>query len=529
MLAYTSEKSADLYKPRHKPNQILSGIGHTVVVTGWTPKQVVAQKLGKTRYAAIGNLYSPTRGINFLIRNLLANPGVHFLVVLDATSEDRNAGGCQCLVDFFKNGFTLGYSDTKRQCWVIESSVRGYIDFEVSSAALEKLRETIKVFEVTSVDAVVELIPNLENELRSRRREAVEFKFPETKTTVYPGPLFGHRIEGKTVAETWIKILQRIRATGVIRPTGYDGQWQELIALSAVVSDEPEEFYFPEPNFLPCDRPGVDAYLPQILEDAPYQPGVKYTYGQRIRSWFGQDQVEAIIRKLIAEIDSASAVISIWDAGGLPHAQWHPTSDRQDGDSDHEHGGSPCLNHLWVRIVDDKLSLVAIFRSNDMFGAWPSNAMGLRALQRQILNEYCQRVQAHFAGDKLPYKVDPGARRNLTMGPLITLSESAHIYDDTFEAADALIKAQYNKIFKQELRRFDDPCGNFIIETLNKKLKVSQTTSGSGEIVREYMGTNSLNLVREICRDNPAIAPTHSAYLVIELEKALSDSNYLQK
>ena len=38
---------------------------------------------------------SPTRGIGPLIRNLLANPHVRYLVILDATKEDKNAGGCQ--------------------------------------------------------------------------------------------------------------------------------------------------------------------------------------------------------------------------------------------------------------------------------------------------------------------------------------------------------------------------------------------------------------------------------------------------
>jgi len=47
---------------------------------------------------------------------------------------------------------------------------------------------------------------------------------------------------------------------------------------------------------------------------------------------------------------------------------------------------SPCLNHIWVRVVNNELSLTATFRSNDMFSAWPANAMGLRALQQYILD-----------------------------------------------------------------------------------------------------------------------------------------------
>ena len=79
------------YRPSHKPNQLLYGTGQVAVVTGWTVKQAIAKHLQQSEYAVIGQLYSPTRGINLLIRNLLANPHVRFLVVLNATKEGASA------------------------------------------------------------------------------------------------------------------------------------------------------------------------------------------------------------------------------------------------------------------------------------------------------------------------------------------------------------------------------------------------------------------------------------------------------
>ncbi|MGL5035044.1 MAG: thymidylate synthase, partial [Microcystaceae cyanobacterium] len=298
-----------------------------------------------------------------------------------------------------------------------------------------------------------------------------------------PGPRYGHRIEGKTIAETWVKILHRIKTTGTIRPTGYDGKWQELIDLVAVITDEPKDFYFPEPNFLPIDPAFIQDYIPQILEDAPYTEGVKYTYGQRLRSWFKHDQIEQVILKLIGEIDAASGVMSLWDV------------------EDHEKGGSPCLNHLWARVVDNELSLTATLRSNDMFAAWPANAMGLRALQQHIRDQIAQRSEY-----------------NLTLGPLITISQSAHIYDDTWENVDKLIATQYDQIVRQ--RDYFDPSGNFLIELQNGEITVQQTTAGSGEVVACYAGKNPLKLIREICAATPAIQPDHIGYLGIELQKA---------
>ncbi|MEG5048900.1 thymidylate synthase [Microcoleus sp. B4-C1] len=289
-----------------------------------------------------------------------------------------------------------------------------------------------------------------------------------------PGQRYGHRIEGKTIAETWIKIIHRIKTTGVLRPTGYDGQVQELIDLMAVVTDEPPEFFFPEPNYLPIDRQFLQDYIPQILEDAPYHEGIKYTYGQRMRSWFGRDQIEEVIAKLINEIDAASAVINLWDSGGN-------FSRRSDGSSDHEHSGSPCLNHVWVRVVDGELSLTATLRSNDMFAAWPANAMGLRALQHHIRDAIAQR-----------------SNYDLTMGPLVTLSQSAHLYDDTFETADRVIGAHYDRICNS--RDYFDPAGNFVIELVtdedDEKILVTQIP-GSGKAVSYYSGRNALKLAKQ--------------------------------
>ena len=467
-----------MYQPKYKPNQVICGSGQVAVVTGWTPRQFIEKKL-TFEYAAIGNLYSATRGISFLIRNLLYNPQVRYLVILDATREDENSGAVECLWDFFTDGVTLGKTDTLRESWVINSTITGYIDKEIPLGVLDQLRENIQPARINHIDNISLLkFPPL-----PAWGEPLVFPEPEEViTTTLPGPVYGHRVEGKTVAQTWVKLLQRIRTTGVIRPTGYDGKWQELIDLVAIVTDEPEGFYFPEPNYLPLDREFLDKYIPQILEDAPYQEGVKYTYGQRLRSWFGKDQIDQCIEKLIKEIDAASAVMSLWDV------------------EDHIKGGSPCLNHIWLRVVENKLSLTAIFRSNDMFAAWPANAMGLRALQLHIRDEINSRSDIH-----------------LHLGPLITISQSAHIYDDTWENVDGLLNNQYDKLVKKIT--YDDPCGNFLIE-VDQHIIVKQTTIGSGEEVAIYSNSNPLKLIREIAAANPAIQPQHIGYLGIELEKA---------
>lgn len=483
----SSQSTGFRFTPVYKPNQLICGTGQVAVVTGWTVKQSVAKNFQPHNYAVIGQLYSPTRGINFLIRNLLANPHVRFLVVMNGTKEDRNAGGSQCLIDFFQYGFTKGKSDTGRSCWVIgspENKMLGYVDLEVDASALNHLRRSVQWVEVKSTPEAINRVEMFNEKLPIEPWGCpLTFPYLESSPTVFPGGRYGHRIEGKTIAETWVKIIHRIKTTGTIRPTGYDGQWQELIDLMAVITDEPRGFYFPEPNYLPISRQFLEEYVSQILDDSPYREGVKYTYGQRLRSWFKRDQIEQVIHKLISEIDAASAVMSLWDV------------------KDHEQGGSPCLNHIWLRVVDNELSLTATLRSNDMFSAWPANALGLRKLQEHIRDEIATR-----------------STYDLKLGPLITVSQSAHIYDDTWENADRLIQTQYYKIAQQ--RNYSDPSGNFIITLRDDEIVVEHTTPGSGEIVGCYTGTSSTQIYRQIAINCPALQVDHALYLGSELQKA---------
>ncbi|MEC4814206.1 MAG: thymidylate synthase [Scytonema sp. PMC 1069.18] len=472
------------YKALYKPNQLIYGQGQTAVITGWTVKASVAKHLHPSEYAVIGQLYSSTRGLNLLIRNLLYNPHVRYLVVLNGTKEDKNAGAGTCLLDFFRNGFEEGLSDTGRRCWVVRSPYVGYIDIEVDPNSLLKLRQSVEYQEAKSIAEAVSFVKDY-----TQRGTVKPWGVPHTfnmsaiQQTVLPGQRYGHRVEGKTIAETWVKIIHLIKRTGTLRPTAYDGQWQELIDLMAVVTSEPENFYFPEPNYLPIDRTFLQEYTSQILDDAPKQEGVKYTYGQRLRSHFGSDQIRLCIDKLAADIDSARAVMSLWDVS-------------IDGND-----SPPCLNHIWVRIVDNELSLTATFRSNDMFSAWCANAMGLRALQMHIREEI---------NKKTGYE--------LQLGPLVTISQSAHIYDDCFENAEKVINTYYPKICQQ--RDYNDPAGSFVINVQDDKILVEHMTPGSGEVVNCYSGKAAKQILRAIAADCPGLEIEHAMYLGTELQKA---------
>lgn len=494
------------YAPKHKPNQLLIGTGRVVVISGWTVKGAIASQLDPSQYAAIGNLFSATRGLSPLIRNLLLNPHVRHLIALSATKEDEASGSIRCLLHFFRHGYIEGKNDVGKPCWVVVSQIPGYIDIEIDKNALDTLRQYVSVREATRIESAVAQVRTINEAgfILPPWGEPLDFPQTEFKPKIMPGHIYSHRIEADTVADGWILLLHRILTTGNERPTGYDGNWQELINLQMVITDEPEEFYIP--SYLPCDQNSVDNYIfEQFLYDNPYQKGSKYSYGQRMRSWFGKDQVEQCIEKLIGEIDAASAVVNLWDSGGVPHYEWHPEAGRVNGNSDHDYGGSPCINHLWFRVVNNELSLTATIRSNDMFSAWPSNAFGLRALQQYVRDQIAARSEY-----------------DLLMGPLITNSQSAHLYGDSLESAQELVKKHYRKVLRKYLNRHDDPVGNFVVEKFMSEVVVTRTAPGMGDEVASYRGKHFEPLADAIFADAPGMQARHAMHVGYELGMMLS-------
>ncbi len=110
--------------------------------------------------------------------------------------------------------------------------------------------------------------------------------------------------------------------------------------------------------------------------------GFVYTYPERLQAiWTcNQDgdprfwnQIEVMTNRLINNIGSNRAVATLYQVG-----------------LDHDRVDIPCLNWIQFTVRNNELVLHVIFRSNDIYGAWPSNMyfltyLGLRV--QEILNE----------------------------------------------------------------------------------------------------------------------------------------------
>lgn len=139
-----------------------------------------------------------------------------------------------------------------------------------------------------------------------------------------------------------------------------------------------------------------------------------YTYPERLYAiWMVNDdgdkgffdQVDVMCSRLEENIGSNRAVATLYQVAL---------------DKDQEH--IPCLNWLQATVRDDSLILHVMFRSNDIFMAWPSNMLflthlGLR-MQDRLRKKYPQ-----LTFDGIDYSVT-----------------SAHIYETDLEMAKEVIK-----------------------------------------------------------------------------------------
>jgi len=464
------------YIPLYSQGQIKvqDNLSTAIVVTGWTPYHVVEKRLDPDSYAAIGQLYSPGMGINYLVRNLLYNPQITKVFILNSSKNDKVSGSIQCLIDFFESAFD--YLDTEK-AYKIKSDIEGYIDGEIDIVSLGKIsRMDYDVF--TSVDSLVSAINH-----RSSRvyflgdSSRLEFPMRKQVSPVRDSNIYGHTVIAETIAEAWLQIIRGIRKYGYISSSSY-GQTQELIDFVAVINNEPQDNYLPE--YFPVDKGFLSEYVSQVIYDSEDAQDGSYTYGKRLRSYFGEDQIEGAMEALNYDTASRRVTLNLWDST-----------------SDFESPFPPCLVNIWLRILDNKLSLTATFRSNDMFGAWPNNACALRALQVHVQ-------------DRLD---------NVGLGPLVIISQSAHIYEAVWSKADETIEKH-----TPSTALILDPIGHFLIKYLEEGnlIQVQLVSSKTNLLLKEYISgvAQASKLPQEIIADNPAITASHAAYLGEQISRA---------
>jgi thymidylate synthase len=372
----------------------------------------------KSLYSVIGNLYSG-QGINAIVRNVMANPRIRTIVIWGAELS---------LSGHSLKQFVLEGVDSKRK--ILKG--RGEIEKEITKEAIERFRKNVEIVDLRGRPA-----PELKKTLQQIKhkkpfsKEMIVFPPSQPIAKVLPSEQVGFNIRGKTVAQTWLKVLNEIDKYGRPKHTRYTqkNELKELLNLVAVVTDEDtDNEYFPE--YLPFGKAELLQYYPEMTT-ARRIPGSAYNYGHRMMKHFDVDQIEKIKELLKKRPDSKKMIAVTID----PRVDWGQT----------DQGDTPCMTQVLGSVQDDKFFLTAHFRSQDMVQGWPRNAFGLRRLQKQIAES-----------------------ADMEMGALTLITHSAHIYSDDFNLVGEILSDNYEKeLGYTPAVHFDfDPRGNVIVEVI---------------------------------------------------------------
>jgi len=456
--------------------------GSVGIVTCWTDREVLARQLSHPQIAAWGNLYSPNRGLDYLIANVLAHPHLQHLVI---GGFDRLGGGL-ALLKLVTDGFSAGKDNTGRECWLVNGVENGRVSKDFSAEDLEAFRQTVVVYDQRwqspgqKAESFVIWLSELTGGLAPFAEKVREPKIV-TVTEVSASKSFPHlgvgqTIVGRTVAEVWVKLLDFIMKFGLVSNTQYQSIQQEHLVLTSIITEE-DPVILLIPNWFPFSREEFLGYLPTVTDAIPVPAGVSYYYGDRMRIRHG-DQIAKLVEKLKTSPETRQGVIQLWDQ-----------------ETDILIKDPPCLNHLWVRVQDGRLCLHAVIRSNDMFRAYPANALALRMLQEKIRQE---------------------SSPELSLGPLVITSESAHIYDESWEAAGRIVE-QYRKEVVADQRNIVDPAGIWLISVETGEI-LAQHLLPSGEEVQQFHGRTAMQLYLQM--QEFVSLTEHALYLGAELQKA---------
>ncbi len=431
----------------------------------WMKQARLAEFLSPDSYSVIGNLYSKD-GINYLLRNILARPTVRTILL--------------CGPDLTQSGATfvaLMRDGVDEQHHVVNDGAA--IEPEIERDAVDDFRANVRLLDLRGVndpakirDALAELNGSLPRGLFAEPRV-----FPRSTPAAdeFPAEETGFVVRGERIVEVWVHLLAAVLAFGRRDLTAYTVQQRELLDVIATIQNEdPAEFYLPE--WLPLKRDQLDAYYPQLLtRNRP--ENIAYTYGERLFDFNGRDQIGAMVDALCKTRYSRRAVAGLWD----------PARDAGSVDP-------PCLNLVQARIRDGKLYLTAYFRSHDIFRAWLMNAFGLRKLQAEI----AQRV-----GDCM-------------IGDLVIISQSAHIYADSWQAAREITR-EHEREFLKNPRLVRDPRGSFSIRVEGFQIRVDHY-SPEGTLLATFNGSTARALQRDMAFF--VSRADHAIYLGGELAKA---------
>lgn len=448
---------------------------------------VVGEMVDASKVSIIGQLYTK-RGINYLLRNVLLNPRIKRILLVGADLM----GSGEALLRLSEKGRSFRRKDRP-----LETTQSDWLDEQISDGGLKSFADHVELINrigPVSRDEVKKFVA----ESKGNPTWADPREFPEPEAAVggaLPSEETLYAVRGEKMWQAWLRMLQLIMRFGQPSPMIHHygkERITELVNVAAVVTNE--DPHNPDlPAWLPYKKDDVKRYVEGFLSSS--RGDEAYTYGERLKAFPLDLYDKSIYSNLLKDWSSSTggdfrAVLAKTISGtsinqqqvlaeklksfpenkGAISVLWEPIIDNF---GLREVWRTPCLVLVQAMIRDDRLFLTAYFRSNDMMGGWPLNVFGLRAFQKELVT-----------------MID----KKLKLGPLTTISHSAHIYESSWQQAEKLVHDHWIEVSCQW-----DPRGNLNVE-VDGTFIVVKHLSPDGIFLDEYRqdGTKE-KAARDLC------------------------------
>lgn len=474
--------------PLYFPDKLImvNPAGTIGVLTLWSKVDYVMERfrqagvdldLTSSPIAVFGTLYG--NGLRELLRNLLYNPQIQTLLVCGR----NRSGSLEDLQAFFDAGlepaasplvsYEIGADGAVVQTCRIKGTSR-LIDDLVRPDKFKVKPQLVVLGELKDEEGLKHLRKffhtrqNVTGQVNSKL-ERQEVPLPQVSLSHFPSQPQAHTVIRETPLEAWQELLFVISRFG--HPVKLaKGERLELQNVKVVVTRpvfEPEEI-LRKHHF---DPEKLHTYQRDFLRGEKGADET-YSYGHRLRSYFGADNLAGCLERLQADPEDRKAYLTLWDNNrDLKVAK-----------------GQPCFVSLFLRRFDEKLTLTATFRTHNALDAWLPNVYGLMAVQQWVALEL-----------------------GIPAGPITVVSHSISIDRKELDRALAMISHRGFAIR-------EDPCGYFRLSLDEDEILVEHR---HGDVtLKEYRDKKAVRLQHQLARDLALSDLNHALYLGRQLARA---------
>jgi thymidylate synthase len=220
-------------------------------------------------------------------------------------------------------------------------------------------------------------------------------------------------IEAKTLGEAWEKSCVLLMTEGhdrYVEAPEYKTSTKDLPLIIKV--SEP----FSEPRLSPkvnTNREQADDYAKKLIfgSGKEKENSFEYTYYSRLRCYpdckvraflpsftDSEEELKEAVSKISADskcvverIDQVDKAIKILQKDPSRRTvvlhTWIPYRDLMKFGPRRENTSSPCVVLVYPQIVDEKMHMFVVMKTNDLYNAWPENAYALTALQKYMADQ----------------------------------------------------------------------------------------------------------------------------------------------